>query len=50
MSENKKYIQKKFKVLFGNMKSPTMYAELYNGKYTKTFPDDNNNIRVYNTR
>jgi hypothetical protein len=44
MSDNKKYIQKKFKVLFGNMKSPTMYAELYNGKYTKTYQNENNEI------
>jgi hypothetical protein len=40
----KKYIHKKFKVMFGNMKSPTMYAELHNGKYTKTFQNDNNEI------
>lgn len=44
MSDNKKYIQKKFKVFFGNMKSPTMYAELYNGKYTKTYQNENNEI------
>jgi len=40
----KKYIKKKFKVFFGNMKSPTMYAELHNGKYTKTFQNENNEI------
>ena len=36
----KKYINKKFKVMFGNMKSPTMYAELHNGKHTKTFQNE----------
>ena len=44
MSHNKNYITKKFKVMFGNMKSPTMYAELYNGKYTKTYQNDDNEI------
>ena len=44
MNHNKKYIKKKFKVFFGNMKSPTMYAELHNGTYTKTFQNDNNVI------
>jgi len=44
MSEYKKYIQKKFKVLFGNMKSPTMYAELHNGKFTKTYQNEDNEI------
>ncbi len=39
-----KYIRKKFKVFFGNMKSPTMYAELHNGKYTKTFQNEHGNI------
>ena len=42
-NENK-YIRKKFKVFFGNMKSPTMYAELHNGKYTKTFQNEHGNI------
>ena len=44
MSHDKKYIKKKFKVFFGNMKSPTMYAELHNGKYTKTFQNEHGNI------
>lgn len=44
MSHNKKYIKKKFKVMFGNMKSPTMYAELHNGKFTKTYMDEDNEI------
>ena len=44
MSHNKNYITKKFKVFFGNMKSPTMYAEIYNGKYTKTYQNENNEI------
>jgi hypothetical protein len=54
MSHNKKYIKKKFKVMFGNMKSPTMYAELlqrgnetfplHNGKYTKTYVNTDNEI------
>ena len=44
MSHDKKYIKKKFKVFFGNMKSPTMYTELYNGKYTKTFQNEHGNI------
>ena len=39
-----KYIKRKFKVLFGNMKSPTLYAELHNGTYTKTFQNNNNVI------
>jgi hypothetical protein len=39
-----KYIRKKFKVFFGNMKSPTMYAELHDGKYTKTFQNEHGNI------
>jgi len=44
MSHNKKYITKKFKLMYGNLKSPVMYAELYNGKYTKTFQSDNMEI------
>lgn len=44
MSHDKKYIKKKFKLMFGNLKSPVMYAELYNGKYTKTFQNENNEI------
>lgn len=44
MSHDKKYIKKKFKLMFGNLKSPVMYAELYNGKYTKTYQSDNNEI------
>ena len=45
MSHNtNKYIKIKFKVFFGNMKSPTMYAELHNGTYTKTFQNNNNVI------
>ena len=45
MSHNtNKYIKRKFKVFFGNMKSPTMYAELHNGTYTKTFQNNNNVI------
>ena len=54
MSHNKKYIKKKFKVMFGNMKSPIMYAELlqrgnetfplHNGKYTKTYVNEDNEI------
>ena len=55
MSHNtNNYIKKKFKVFFGNMKSPTMYAELlqrgndtfplHNGKYTKTFQNEHGNI------
>ena len=44
MSHSKKYIKRKFKVFFGNMKSPTMYAELHNGKYTKTFQNEHGNI------
>ena len=44
MNNSKKYIHKKFKVMFGNMKSPTMYAELHNGKYTKTFQNEHGNI------
>ena len=39
-----KYITKKFKLMYGNLKSPVMYAELYNGKYTKTFQSDNMEI------
>ena len=27
-----KYITKKFKLMYGNLKSPVMYAEIYNGK------------------
>ena len=44
MSHDKKYIQKKFKVFYGNMISPTMYAELYNGKFTKTYQNENKEI------
>jgi hypothetical protein len=44
MSESKKYIQRKFKLFYGNMISPTMYAELYNGKYTKTYQNENKEI------
>lgn len=44
MSHSKKYIKRKFKVMFGNMKSPTMYAELHNGTYTKTFQNEHGNI------
>jgi hypothetical protein len=44
MSANKKYIKFKFKVMFNNLTSPVMYAELYNGKYTKTFLNDNKEI------
>jgi hypothetical protein len=44
MSENKKYIQRKFKLFHGNMISPTMYAELYNGKYTKTYQNEDKEI------
>lgn len=44
MNNNKKYIQKKFKIMHGNLKSPVMYAELHNGKYTKTFQSDNMEI------
>lgn len=48
MSHNKKYLKTKFKVMFGNMKSPTMYAELNtpvkNQNYTKTFQNENNEI------
>ena len=45
MSHNtNNYIKRKFKVMFGNMKSPTLYAELHNGTYTKTFVNDNNVI------
>jgi len=38
---NEKYIKHKFKVMFGNMKEPTLYAEIYNGKYTKTYIHNN---------
>lgn len=45
MSHNtNNYIKRKFKVMFGNMKSPIMYAELHNGKYTKTFQNEHGNI------
>jgi len=44
MNNNEKYIKKKFKVFFGNMKSPTMYAELNNKTYTKTFQNEHGNI------
>lgn len=45
MSHNtNKYIKTKFKVFFGTMKSPTMYAELHNGKYTKTYQNEKNEI------
>ena len=44
MSENKKYIKRKFKLFYGNMISPTMYAELYNGKYTKTYQNEDKEI------
>jgi hypothetical protein len=45
MSHNtNNYIKRKFKVMFGNMKSPTLYAELHNNTYTKTFVNDNNVI------
>jgi len=45
MSHNtNKFIKRKFKVIFGNMKYPTLYAELHNGTYTKTRINDNNVI------
>ena len=44
MSHNKKYIKTKFKLFYGNMISPTMYAELYNGKYTKTYQNEDKEI------
>lgn len=44
MSHNENYIKTKFKIIFGNMLSPTMYSELYNGTYAKTFQNENNEI------
>lgn len=41
MSHNKPYIKFKFKLMFANMSSPTMYALLHNGKYTKTYTKEN---------
>jgi hypothetical protein len=48
--DNNEVIKRKFKVMFNNMAHPYMYAELHNGKFTKTYIKEGEIVSDYITQ